>query len=134
MPIVGGLLVVSGFAASFLASRIASGWPGLSLQLTGLAAFGLGMATVYCGAIYYALEVGHAQVDAGGTHEALIGVGYTVGPACGLAAASAFSTGESGPFEWAVVGSVGGLAVLAAAVAVARGAVSPNAPGAPSSE
>ena len=134
MPVVGGVLVVSGFAASFLASRVASGWPGLALQLAGLASFGFGMATIYCGAIYYALEVGQAEVDAGGTHEALIGVGYTLGPACGLAAAAAFPAGENGPFEWAVVGSVGGLAVIAAAVAVARGAVSPNAGGAPSSE
>ena len=44
------------------------------------------IATIYTGAIYYAMAVGHSEVDAGGTHEALIGVGYTVGPACGLVA------------------------------------------------
>jgi hypothetical protein len=32
------------------------------------------------------MEVGKAQVDAGGTHEALIGAGYTLGPLCGIAA------------------------------------------------
>ncbi|MFO0856431.1 MAG: hypothetical protein U0640_03630 [Phycisphaerales bacterium] len=58
----------------------------VALLCVGLAFFGVGMSIVYSGAIYYALEVGKAEVDAGGTHEALIGVGYTVGPLCGLAA------------------------------------------------
>ena len=30
------------------------------------------------------MAVGNADVDAGGKHEAFIGVGYTVGPLCGL--------------------------------------------------
>jgi hypothetical protein len=59
----------------------------------GLALFGAGMGATYSAAFYYAMEVGSAGVDAGGRHEALIGVGYTVGPMTGLAAGAAVSAG-----------------------------------------
>ncbi|MGH7130349.1 MAG: hypothetical protein ACREJO_00170 [Phycisphaerales bacterium] len=59
---------------------------GLAALISGLAIFGAGVAAIYSAALYYALEVGAAAVDAGGMHEALIGVGYTVGPALGLGA------------------------------------------------
>jgi hypothetical protein len=42
------------------------------------------MGVVYYAALYYAMSVGRAEVDAGGTHEALIGVGYTIGPLASL--------------------------------------------------
>jgi MFS family permease len=51
----------------------------------GLATLGIGIGIAYAGAIYYALEVGSTEIDAGGRHEALIGVGYTVGPLGALA-------------------------------------------------
>jgi hypothetical protein len=51
----------------------------------GLLVFGVGMGLTYYAALYYALAVGHAEVDAGGTFEALIGLGYCVGPLLGLA-------------------------------------------------
>ena len=44
------------------------------------------MSVIYAGAIYYAMEVGAAEVEAGGMHEALIGVGYTGGPMLGVMA------------------------------------------------
>jgi hypothetical protein len=87
----------------------------------GLALFGIGLGGIYAGAFYYAMEVGDAEVDAGGKHEALIGAGYTIGPAAALAA-------------WAIVGATGlgesrvapliigfsGLAILAFGVSTAR--------------
>jgi hypothetical protein len=51
------------------------------------------MATIYTGALYYAMEVGQADVDAGGAHEALIGLGYALGPGCGLLAAGSIAAG-----------------------------------------
>jgi len=45
-----------------------------------LGVLGVGIGMVYAGAIYYALEVGSTEVDAGGRHEAMIGLGYTLGP------------------------------------------------------
>ncbi|MBS0191720.1 MAG: hypothetical protein U0573_11710 [Phycisphaerales bacterium] len=92
-PVTGGLLVAAGFALTIgawaLAERAAA--PGLNIQalsvlLAGLACFGIGMSVIYAGAIYYAMEVGAAEVEAGGMHEALIGVGYTGGPMLGVMA------------------------------------------------
>jgi hypothetical protein len=68
---------------------------------------------VYTGAIYYAMEVHKSDVDAGGTHETLVGLGYSVGPACGLLATLAVSRhgsddpareGSFGPTLFAMVG------------------------------
>ncbi len=95
--ILGAACLLVGFACCTLTgmifgSDVASSTPvpiqptAVALLCVGLAFFGIGMSIIYSGAIYYALEVGKAEVDAGGTHEALIGVGYTVGPLCGLAA------------------------------------------------
>jgi hypothetical protein len=58
--------------------------PGLPFVAAGLALFGAGMGLTYYAALYYALTVGHAAVDAGGGFEALVGVGYAVGPLLGL--------------------------------------------------
>lgn len=88
-PIVGAALLLAGFALAVGAPRLAMGMPtslGIACMLLGLAAFGAGMATIYAAALYYAMEVGAAEVDAGGAHEALIGLGYTLGPLIGLAA------------------------------------------------
>ena len=56
----------------------------LSLLIIGLTIFGGGMGMAYYAALYYAMSVGRAKVDAGGTHEALIGGGYLFGPLVGL--------------------------------------------------
>ena len=50
----------------------------------GLMILGIGAGGAYCGAIFYAMDVGDAQVDAGGKHEALLGSGYAAGPIAGL--------------------------------------------------
>ncbi|MBC7834359.1 MAG: hypothetical protein H7Y88_04565 [Phycisphaerales bacterium] len=111
MPIIGGALILAGFAAAVLSPDLAAaaGRPaGIAALLAGLGAFGIGMGTVYAGALYYAMEVGQAEVDAGGTHEALIGVGYVVGPACGLIAAGGVSAGvvTQGSFDTTMIGLI----------------------------
>ena len=83
VPILGGAVLVGGFSVAIIAASLSPRF-GLAALIGGLAFFGLGMAIIYAGAIYYAMEVGNADVDAGGTHEALIGVGYMAGPAFGL--------------------------------------------------
>lgn len=113
MPVVGGTLILLGFAGAVLAPWLSAGPSALLLFLSGLALFGFGMSTIYTGAIYYAMAVGKAEVDAGGMHEGLIGLGYTVGPSFGLMAALGVSCGvisEDG-FEPMVLGAVGVLAV-----------------------
>lgn len=60
--------------------------PSIVILLGGLALLGGSLGIVYFAALYYAMSVGSAAVDAGGRHEALIGVGYAVGPSAGLSA------------------------------------------------
>lgn len=80
----GSALLLLGFGLAVMAPDLAAPPLALALLGLGLAGFGVGIASLYSAALYYALEVGSAEVDAGGKHEALIGVGYTVGPLCGL--------------------------------------------------
>ncbi len=124
-PVVGGLLVAGGFALAILAWSMAehAALPGLNtsalaLLLAGLASFGFGMSVIYAGAIYYAMEVGAAEVEAGGMHEALIGVGYTGGPLLGLLAVSAQRAGAISEKAVSTVILLGVLLVLAVAAGV----------------
>jgi hypothetical protein len=82
--LLGALALVLGFAGIVL-GPLAPAPEALALFVLGLVLFGAGAAALYTAALYYALEVGATGVDAGGSHEALIGLGYTIGPACGLA-------------------------------------------------
>ncbi|MBL8745131.1 MAG: hypothetical protein JNK58_02115 [Phycisphaerae bacterium] len=83
------ILLLTGMGAALLA-------PNAWALTIGLALFGLGMGAIYASAFYYAMEVGSAGVDAGGRHEALIGVGYAIGPILGTAAGM-LSGGSSDP-------------------------------------
>jgi len=75
------LLGVAGLLGGMTAVLLA---PSLGGVMAGLVVFGIGMGLTYYAALYYSLSVGHAAVDAGGTFEALIGVGSCVGPLLGL--------------------------------------------------
>src|SRR6185436_14721736 len=75
-------LAAGALAAGLAAVMLASSLAGLA---AGLLLFGVGMGLTYYAALYYSLAVGHAEVDAGGTFEALIGLGYCVGPLLGIA-------------------------------------------------
>jgi len=92
-----------------------------SLLVAGLFCHGLAMSTIYTGAIYYAMDTSEAQVDSGGTHEALIGVGYTIGPLCGLLAASiAHLTTRDSLFEPTLMSLVGAIALIMAGITARR--------------
>lgn len=65
--------------------------PSLAFMFVGLAALGGGVGAVYAAALYYAMEAGSAEVDAGGWHEAMIGMGYAIGPIAALIIGSAMS-------------------------------------------
>lgn len=73
-------LVLGGFGLTVLAPYLDLGLPAVML---GLLAFGGGLASLYTAALYYAFEVGGNE--GGSSHEALIGLGYSLGPLCGLA-------------------------------------------------
>ena len=78
--LIGAALLAGGFALVVAA-------PALWSVAVGLSLFGIGHGIIYYAALYYALRVGSAEVDAGGTHEALIGVGYVAGPGAAMAGA-----------------------------------------------
>jgi MFS family permease len=114
--LLGGLLMTGGFALVVMS-------PALWVLMAGLAFFGTGMGIVYYAALYYAMAVGRAEVDAGGTHEALIGVGYTVGPIAGLVGLGASQELASAGWKlWDGAGVVTVTCVLigAGAIAAAR--------------
>jgi hypothetical protein len=92
-PVQGCAALLLGFVVTVLAP-VVGGTAGLWLLFVGLATFGAGMAAIYGGALYYAMEVGGAAVDAGGKFEALIGVGFAGGPLFGLLAAIAVERGQ----------------------------------------
>ncbi len=83
--------------------------PTLAGVVAGLLLFGSGMGITYYSALYYSLAVGHAAVDASGTFESLIGLGYCVGPLIGLsgqAAAGAHAGSATVALTWVVAGAV----------------------------
>jgi len=67
--------------AGFLMVLVA---PNLAAALIGEALFGWAVGCIYYAALYYAVVVKNASVDAGGGHESLIGLGFAMGPAAGL--------------------------------------------------
>jgi hypothetical protein len=116
-----GTLVAGSLAMSGGFALIVSAWS-VPLMLAGLVLYGSGMGIVYYAALYYAMSVGRAQVDAGGTHEALIGLGYTLGPIAGFAgyglAGFLSRSGSAVQPEFAVIGVVWGLVAVGAVGAV----------------
>lgn len=111
-----GTLLLGGAAMALGFAFIVTG-PTLLAMLIGFAMFGVGLGVIYYAALYYAMAVGRAQVDAGGTHEGLIGVGYAVGPFAGLLGVvlsrwpvTAAVTAASGAWTVGVVWSIVGLA------------------------
>jgi hypothetical protein len=87
------------------------------LLVAGLLVYGAGMGLTYYASLYYAMALGQGGVDAGGNFEALIGVGYCLGPLLGIAGHVA-----AGPTR-ASAATVALTWILAAAVA--RGALRP---------
>lgn len=120
--IFGPGVLLTGFGIAVLTTRVATGSIVVPLVVLGLALFGVGMATIYSGALYYAMEVGQAEIDAGGTHEALIGVGYTAGPLCGLLAQLAVQKKliEADGFEPAMLITVGSVCAVVVGLVLRR--------------
>lgn len=58
----------------------------LALVLCGEVLYGIAAGYSYTAALYYALVVKNASVDAGGAHEGLIGLGFALGPLVGIIA------------------------------------------------
>jgi MFS family permease len=95
--------------------------PSLPVVLAGEAVFGACIGFAYTASLYYALVVKNASVDAGGAHEALIGLGFVFGPVAGLVGgALAKPLGADAGLFWAV------LPIIVVSVAGASRAVMPR--------
>jgi hypothetical protein len=88
--------------------------PNLATVLAGEALFGAAAGVAYYSALYYAMVIKNASVDAGGAHEGLIGAGIAIGPAAALLG------GVAAPY---VGGPVGGMLVGVGPVIVAATAL-----------
>jgi len=108
-----GTLAV-GLGALMIGVGLALLSPGRVGLVVGLLVFGVGMGLTYYAALYYALAVGHAEVDAGGTFEALIGLGFCVGPLLGLLGHAAGGEARARPVTVLLTAAVTALAGAAA--------------------
>ncbi len=77
-------VIVLGCVLMVIAYAACLGAPSALVLAIALAVFGVGVGAIYAAAIYYALEVGSSDIDAGAKHEAMIGFGYGVGPTVAL--------------------------------------------------
>lgn len=75
-------LTLAALPAGFLLTLLGGSLP---LVILGEIVFGTAAGFAYTAALYYALVSENASVDAGGAHEALIGIGIGLGPLSGLA-------------------------------------------------
>ena len=104
-------------AGFFLAVSTAS----LPLVLVGELVFGLAAGMTYVGSLYYGMVVENAAVAAGGTHEGLVGGGFALGPAAGLAGKKlAPVLGGTAPGMAAGVGPLIAVCSLGAVVSLVR--------------
>ena len=77
--------------------------PSVPAVLAGEMLFGLGAGMTYYSALYYAMIVKNAAVEAGGAHEGIIGIGFVIGPLAGLLGA-ALAPAVGGPLPGMVAG------------------------------
>lgn len=115
--VVVGVAGMVGGVSTALAAPLFGGGVGTPVLVAGLAVLGVGNGVIYSASLYYAMEVGKGEVEAGGTHEALIGVGFAGGPLTGWAAVAVVGPGARG--NVAILGALG-LVLLVVGVAVAR--------------
>ena len=94
--VVVGVVGMVGGIVTALSAPFFGGGLGTPVLIAGLAVLGLGNGVIYSASLYYAMEVGKGEVEAGGTHEALIGVGFAGGPLTGWAAVALVGPGERG--------------------------------------
>jgi len=83
------ILVVIGLPLGFGLAMFGTNVP---VIVIGEAVFGISAAICYYASLYYAMVVKNAAVEAGGTHESVIGMGFAVGP---MLAAAGFWCGTA---------------------------------------
>jgi hypothetical protein len=107
------VVVIAGLPAGFFLALFG---PDLPTVLAGEVVFGLAAGMTYYAALYYAMIVKNAAVEAGGAHEGLIGAGFALGPVAGLLGGLA-APALGGPVQGMIAGT--GPLILACAAGAA---------------
>ncbi len=104
---LGATMLALGFVGCILSPLIPESNLAIGSLVVSLTLFGAAMGTIYTAAIYYAMEIGQGEIDSGAIHETLIGVGYALGPALGIAASLAvrWNLIPDGAFNAALIGA-----------------------------
>lgn len=92
----------------------------LACMIVAQLALGVAMGMIYCASLYFGMVLSDGSTEHGGYHEALIGIGFVIGPGAG-AVAQFMQPGNS----YAGIVAVGGV-VLLSVLAVAMTAVMGN--------
>lgn len=95
----------------------------ITAVILGEILFGLCAGLTYFAALYYALVIQNASVEAGGEHEGLIGAGFSIGPLLGIIALSA---GGSLLAVAVFTGPLFAITVWRAAAALPRSSTTPS--------
>ena len=66
--------------------------------------FGIAASVSYYCALYYAMVISHGSVDGGGGHEAVIGIGFTIGPL--MALSGQFLGGKTGDAQLGLIAGI----------------------------
>jgi hypothetical protein len=104
-------LAVTVRPTQFLSKTHASPAFDLAWMVGWQAMLGIAMGVIYSGSLYFGMVLSAGSTEHGGYHEALIGLGWVLGPAAGAAAGWA-NPGQVGPGV-AAIGSMIALSVLA---------------------
>jgi hypothetical protein len=98
----------------------------ISLLMVAQMVFGLCTALVYSASLYYAMHVSSGSGGHAGAHEALIGIGVTIGPAVGAIAGAGDTTGRISPSTIIAVTGVLGVGLVLLVVLGCRAGAKPG--------
>lgn len=108
------LMLVSYFGMTLPLTRGHYPIADLIAMITWQAALGAALGVVYSASLYFGMALSEGSTEHGGYHEALIGVGWVLGPAAG-ALAQTLHPGE----VWAGIAAVGAVITLSVIVVMA---------------
>jgi hypothetical protein len=109
-----GVMLIAFFGMTIRPTQGASPTVDLVSLIAWQAALGLAIGVIYAGSLYFGMVLSDGSTEHGGYHEALIGLGWIIGPLAGAAA-----QGIRPDSVWLGIAAVG--AVIGASVAAVIG-------------
>src|SRR5204863_7222779 len=107
------LMLIAFFGMTLRPTQGVSPMIDLASMIAWQAVLGLALGMIYSGSLYFGMVLSEGSTDHGGYHEALIGLGWILGPAAGVAAQSLY------PDNVGVgIGAVGAVIVVSVGVVI----------------